>query len=192
MTIVRCTNVFETIFFPNSKKLSPLKLQKTTSLFSFHLSYPLKLAYKIASLKDYDPLEHYLFFTTKVSPERPFVTLQGCLSSYASVNFDPDCIQTKISDPYPHPLKIFGHPFKDKALKTYVVPASQCYTHGELLFLAVQGTIFLSTINYIGTLHKTLLKRNLMLKKHFLPNLMEISILNINLSEMISQLIFKN
>ena len=101
---------------------------KFTSPLSLHLFYEFKTAYTIGSLRNYDPLEHYILFISKIFFDRRLIVPRECLISTDSAQIDPDCIPTAAAQPYPRLSKAFDQPLKDKVVKMYNTFASQHYS----------------------------------------------------------------
>ena len=92
-------------------------------------------------------------------------------------------------DPSSHLSKAFDHPLINKATKRTIVLASQHFTRSELIFLTNQ--YFLFGRNNNGTLPKAIYKLHLMLMLHLLQKPMKKSILKVNSSKKLNQLIFE-
>ena len=124
-----------------------------TSPFSLHLFYNLIPSFTIASLRNYDPSKQYFLLAPKKFLVRPLIIPQEFLLSTESVNIDPDCIPSKVSQPYRQLSNVSDHPLNNKALKIYNAFASQDCTHSKLLFLTRRSQNFFPR-NNIRIFHK--------------------------------------
>ena len=106
----------------------------------------MKPSYTLGLLRKKRILKKHCKFTCKSFPDTFLLVPQNCFIFTDSAHFDPECIPTKVSHPYPHLSKVFTHPFRDEALKTYFVLASRHYTVNELLFLTTPSTSFILKI----------------------------------------------